>query len=88
MQRDVIKLIYVSKDATDQKSTGFYHTLKEWTSKKIQIQVEFDNPLDIGIGSSKDEMIIQVVNPALFFSKESRAQISSDDLVYHTLIPT
>ena len=45
--------------------------MQEWTQDKVQIKINFTDPLIISLGDERDTVYLNIKNPGLFVSEES-----------------
>ena len=46
--------------------------MQEWTPDKVQIKINFTNPLIISLGDERDTVYLNIKNPGLFVSESSK----------------
>ena len=61
--------------------------IKEWSEKKIDVKVDFKNPLAISKGMEQDQFYLKIKDPRMFVSKETGEMIPLENLQLLSNIP-
>ena len=75
-----------SSDSAPVEDLAFTVELIEYSTKTLVLQLLFDKPLSVSIGSFADELKIKIIDPAIFVSQESGKTLDWNK-VYRTPIP-
>lgn len=86
--RDVIDVQFVSRNDDETSKKDFFLDLKDWTSDKIELQVNFTDPLSVSYGNQQDSIITKIKNAELFQPEDGRAQpLSKEKMTSVATVP-
>ena len=66
-----IEVLRADENSASQTLLSHYITYTGYTESSIEIKIDFENPLSVSIGDSKDLFRVNFIKPELFVSKES-----------------
>lgn len=66
--RDLMEIVFVSRDDSEKKKNDFYLSLEEWTPDDLKIKLNFTDPLQMSKGLSMDQVTFKLKNPSIFVS--------------------
>ena len=79
LERDVFGITYVVNSETDLSEISYYIEITEWTDKKMELAINFTNPLVVSKGIKKDLMMLTIKNPLLFISAKTMIPIPASN---------
>jgi hypothetical protein len=65
-------------DLSEEEAFEFYLLLIEWTTKGIDFQVKYKDPLLVSQGDSNDQLMVSITKPEMFISAESGESLGED----------
>ena len=77
---DMFSIFVLQKSEEDSQDLGYSIKLTEWTTKKMGVKVDFQNPLAVSRGIEPDQFMLSIKNPKLFVSKETGESILPENL--------
>ena len=63
VSRDILNLDFLLKSDTNPKKMEYSLEVKEWTTDKINIQINFTDPLQVSQGFDRDTVYFNLKNP-------------------------
>ena len=76
VSRDIVDFTFVAK--TDD-GPEFYLSITEWSPHKMEIFMNFTDPMAVSTGASSDQIICKIKNPAMFISAADPTQSLSPE---------
>jgi hypothetical protein len=78
----------VARNDDETANKDFYLNLKDWTADKLELQVNFTEPLAVSYGDQQDSIITKIKNAKLFEPEDGRAtRLTKEKLTSVATVP-
>ena len=76
--RDIVTLELLVNSEESLMDFEYDIIIKSWTSKGVEFQIIFANPLAISQNKERDDFLIKIVDKSMFLSKEGLMELSDE----------